>query len=157
MAKLSYKVSYYILYALFAVIIAVLCLFFFGGDAQGDAVLASVDPSYWQPAQTDAMLFLNYGLFFIAAIASAVSFVWFLICNPKASMGSLYVLAGSILVLAVTWFMGSPERLEIIGYEGTDNEGVWAQVSDMFIYSLYALSAVAVLSMLLGGIKKKLS
>ena len=43
MAKLSYKVSYYALYVMFAIILVVLGMFFFGGDAQGDAVLASVD------------------------------------------------------------------------------------------------------------------
>ena len=42
MAKLSYKVSYYVLYVMFAAILVVLGLFYFGGDAQGDAVLMSV-------------------------------------------------------------------------------------------------------------------
>ena len=54
MAKLSYKVSYYVLYVMFAIILVVLGLFYFGGDAQGDAVLMSVDAEMWQPAQTDA-------------------------------------------------------------------------------------------------------
>lgn len=157
MAKLSYKLSYYVLYVLFAAILLVLALFFFGGDAQGDAVLASVDPEMWQPANTDALLYLNYFLFAVGAIAAVVSFFHFLVSNPKASMGSLYVLAGSIIVLAVTWFMGSPEKLEIISYEGSDNVGFWAQATDMFLYSLYTLFIVALLCMLLGGIKKKLS
>ena len=34
MAKLSYKVSYYVLYAMFAIILVVLGLFYFGGDAK---------------------------------------------------------------------------------------------------------------------------
>ena len=42
MAKLSYRVSYYVLYVLFAAILVVLGLFYFGGDAQGDAVLTGV-------------------------------------------------------------------------------------------------------------------
>ncbi|MGN0309502.1 MAG: hypothetical protein ACI4C3_02780, partial [Bacteroides sp.] len=111
----------------------------------------------WQPANTDAMLFLNYALGAIAVISAAISFVHFLVCNPKASMGSLYVLAGSVIVLLVTWFMGSAERIDILGYEGTDNVGVWAQITDMFIFSLYFLLTLAVVCMLLGGIKKKLS
>ena len=49
MAKLSYKVSYYVLYAMFAIILVVLGLFYFGGDAQGDAVLMSVDSEMWHP------------------------------------------------------------------------------------------------------------
>ena len=151
------KVSGWSLIGMFAAIIAVLVLFFFGGDAQGDAVMTNVDPEMWQPANTDAMLFLNYALFAIAVVSAAISFVHFMVCNPKASMGSLYVLAGSIIVLAITWCMGSAEKIEIIGYDGTDNQGVWAQISDMFLYSLYTLFAVAVLCMLLGGIKKRLS
>lgn len=157
MAKLSYKISYYVLYAMFAVTLVVLGLFFFGGDAQGEAVMMNVDPEMWQPAHTDALLYLNYALFFIAAIASVVSFFHFFVCNPQASMGSLYVLAGSIIILAITWFMGSPEKLEIVSYEGTDNVGFWAQATDMFLYSLYALLTIAIVCMLLGGVKKKLS
>lgn len=151
------KVSGWSLIGMFVAIIAVLVLFFFGGDAQGDALLTNVDPEMWQPANTDALLFLNYALFIIAVLSAAVSFVHFMVCNPKASMGSLYVLAGSIIVLVVTWFMGSAEKIDIIGYDGTDNQGVWAQISDMFLYSLYTLFTVAVVCMLLGGIKKRLS
>lgn len=157
MAKLSYKISYYVLYALFAAILVVIGLFFFGGDAQGEAVLTGVDPEMWQPAYTDAMLYLNYALFAIAAIAAIISFVYFMLCNPKASAGSLYVLAGSIIVLAISWFMGSAEKVEIFGYEGTDNVGFWAQATDMFIYSIYALFVIAVVAIFFGGIKKKLS
>lgn len=34
MSKLSYKVSYYALYAMFAIILIVLGLFYLGGDAK---------------------------------------------------------------------------------------------------------------------------
>ena len=151
------KVSGLALVVMFAAILIVLALFFFGGDAEGAAVMAGVDPEMWQPAYTDALLFLNYTVFIVAVVGAAVSFVHFLVCNPKSSMGSLYVLAGSIVVLAITWFLGSPEKINIIGYDGTDNVGTWAQISDMFLYSLYALFTIAVAAMLLGGIKKKLS
>ena len=66
MSKLTYRASYYALYAMFAIILIVLCLFFLGGDATGDAVIAGVDPEMWQPAQTDALLYLMYALFGIA-------------------------------------------------------------------------------------------
>ena len=75
MAKLSYRVSYYVLYVLFAAILVVLGLFYFGGDAQGDAVLMGVDPEMWQPAQTDSMLYLMYGLFALAVIAMVGGFI----------------------------------------------------------------------------------
>ena len=77
MAKLSYKVSYYVLYAMFAIILVVLGLFYFGGDAQGDAVLMSVDSEMWQPAQTDALLFLMYGLVSLSLLQ------WLLSCSSS--------------------------------------------------------------------------
>lgn len=157
MAKLSYKVSYYVLYALFAAIIVAVVLFFTGGDAEEAARITSVDPEIWQPANTDFLLYLNYALFIIAAIAAVVSFVYFMVCNPKASAGSLYVLAGSVITLAVCWFLGSPEKIEILGYEGTSNVGFWSQAADMLIYSVYALFAIAVLSIIVGSVKKLLS
>lgn len=76
MAKLSYKVSYYVLYVMFAAILVVLGLFYFGGDAQGDAVLMSVDSEMWQPAQTDALIYLMYGLFGIAVVATVAAFLF---------------------------------------------------------------------------------
>ena len=65
-SKLSYKVSYYVLYAMFALILVVLGLFYFGGDATGAAALSGVDPEMWQPANTDALLYLMYALFGLA-------------------------------------------------------------------------------------------
>ena len=44
MSKLTYKASYYALYAMFAIILIVMGIFFFGGDATGDAVIPGVDP-----------------------------------------------------------------------------------------------------------------
>ena len=99
MAKLSYKISYYVLYVLFAAILVVLGLFFFGGDAQGEAVLMGVDPEMWQPAHTDALLYLNYAFFAFVSIAAVLSFFHFLVSNPKASMGSLYVVAVLCMLL----------------------------------------------------------
>ena len=64
MAKLSYKVSYYALYVMFAIILVVLGMFFFGGDAQGDAVLMSVDSEifdWFGYIGCSCCYFLDYG------------------------------------------------------------------------------------------------
>ena len=58
MSKLTYRISYYALYAMFAIILIVIGLFFLGGDASGDALIPGVDPEMWQPAQTDALRFV---------------------------------------------------------------------------------------------------
>ena len=44
------------------------------------------------------------------------------------------------------------EKLDIIGYEGTDNQGFWAQLSDMMIYACYALVAGVVGCIVWGAI-----
>ena len=76
MSKLSYKLSYYVLYAMFALILVVLGLFYFGGDAQGTAALAGVDPEMWQPANTDALLYLMYALFGLAVAATIIAAIF---------------------------------------------------------------------------------
>ena len=51
MSKLTYKVSYYVLYAMFALIVIVLGLFYFGGQMETPLVY-DMD----NPANTDALL-----------------------------------------------------------------------------------------------------
>ena len=113
MAKLSYKVSYYVLYAMFAAIIVVIALFFAGGDATGDAVLSSVDPGMWQPAQTDALLYLTYALFVLAVVVTVIGvlyqFITALKDNPLAALKSLLGVLVLVAVVVISWIMGSDE------------------------------------------------
>ena len=133
MAKLSYKVSYYALYVMFAIILVVLGMFFFGGDAQGDAVLASVDAEMW----------FQFG----AALKD----------NPGAALKSLIGLVILVAVVVISWTMGSEEPLVIPGYSGTENVPFWLKLTDMFLYSIYILFAGTVLAIIFSSIKKKLS
>ena len=158
MAKLSYKVSYYVLFVMFAAILVALGLFYFGGDAQGDAVLMSVDSEMWQPAQTDALLFLMYGLFGIAVVATVAAFLFQFGTALKDYQGN--ALIGVIVLVAVVviaWAMGSDEPLNIPGYDGTDNVPFWLKITDMFLYSIYILFGATVLAIIFSSIKKKLS
>lgn len=161
MAKLTYKVSYYVLYVMFAITLVVLGLFYFGGDAQGNAVLASVDSDMWQPAQTDTLLFLMYGLFFLAVIATVVAFVFqfgsALKDNPGKALRSLVGVIVLAVVVVVAWVMGSEQPLNIPGYDGSDNVPFWLKITDMFLYSIYILFGATVLAILFNSIKKRLS
>ncbi len=161
MAKLTYKVSYYVLYVLFAIILIVLGLFFFGGDAQGDAVLMGVDPAMWQPAQTDSLLYLMYGLFGLAVLATVLAFLFqfgaALKDNPGNALKSLLGFVLLIAILVIAWAMGSGEPLVIPGYDGTDNVPFWLKLTDMFLYTIYILLGLTILAMLFGSIKKRLS
>ena len=146
MAKLSYKVSYYVLYVMFAAILVVLGLFYFGGDAQGDAVLMSV---------------LMYGLFGIAVVATVAAFLFqfgtALKDNPGNALKSLIGVIVLVAVVVIAWAMGSDEPLNIPGYDGTDNVPFWLKITDMFLYSIYILFGATVLAIIFSSIKKKLS
>ncbi len=160
-SKLSYKVSYYVLYAMFALILIVLGLFFFGGDAQGAAVMAGVDPERWHPANTDALLYLMYGLFAVAVIATIVAAIFqfgsALKDNPVSAIKSLIGLILLVLVMVVSWAMGSEETLRMPGYDGTENVPFWLKLTDMFLYSIYFLLGATVVAIILSSIWKKLS
>lgn len=160
-SKLSYKVSYYVLYAMFALILIVLGLFFFRGDAQGAAVMAGVDPEMWQPANTDALLYLMYGLFAVAVIATIVAAIFqfgsALKDNPVSAIKSLIGLILLVLVMVVSWAMGSEETLRMPGYDGTENVPFWLKLTDMFLYSIYFLLGATVVAIILSSIWKKLS
>ncbi len=161
MAKLSYKVSYYVLYAIFLVILGVLGLFYFGGDAQGDAVLLGLDSEMWQPAHTDALVFLMYGLLGFTCIAALVAFLLqfgsALKESPVKALKSLLGVILLVVVMVVAWSAGSVEPLVLPGYDGTDNVPFWLKLTDMFLYTIYFLLLVTLLAMLFSSVKKKLS
>ncbi len=161
MSKLTYKVSYYVLYAMFAAIVVVLGLFYFGGDATGSAVVMGVDPDMWQPAHTDALLYLIYGLLGLAiavtVIAAVIQFGMALKDNPVNALKSLLGLIALVAVLVIAWIMGSDQPLNIQGYEGTDNVPFWLKITDMLLYTIYFLLGATVVAIIVSSIWKKLS
>ena len=156
MSKLTYKVSYYVLYAIFAVILVVLALFYFGGEMSSPLVADMPNPAY-----TDALLYLMYGLLAFAVVVTVVAFIVqfgaALKDNPMAALKSLLGVILLLVVMIVAWSMGSEETLVIPGYEGSDNVPFWLKITDMFLYALYFLVAANVVAMLFSGIKKKIS
>ncbi len=161
MSKLTYKASYYALYAMFAIILIVIGLFFFGGNATGDAVIVGVDPEMWQPAQKDALLYLMYVLFGVAIAATVLGAIFqfgaALKDNPANAIKSLLGLVLLVVVLVVAWSMGDGTPMQIPGYSGTDNVPFWLKLTDMFLYSIYILLFVTIVAIIASGIKKKLS
>ena len=161
MSKLTYRISYYALYAMFAVILIVLGLFYLGGDAQGADVVVGVDPEMWQPAYTNALLMLIYVLFGLAVAATLIGAIFqfgaALKDNPANAIKSLLGLVLLAVVLVVAWAMGDGTPMQIQGYSGTDNVPFWLKLTDMFLYSIYILLFVTIVAIIASGIKKKLS
>ena len=76
--------------------------------------------------------------------------------NDRRKAYSTLGVVGAFIVLAcLCWVLGSPEKINIIGYEGTDNVGFWAQLSDAVIYACYILVAGTIGTMIWGVIHTK--
>lgn len=156
MSKLSYRVSYYVLYVIFAAIVIVLGLFYLGGNETTSVVMDMSTPAY-----TDALLYLMYGLVALTVVVTIIAFIAQFAAsfkdNPVAALKSLAGIVLLVVVLIAAWSMGSDQKLEITGYEGTDNVPFWLKLTDMFLYTLYFLLGAAILAMLGSSIKKMLS
>lgn len=153
MAKLSYKVSYYVMYICFALILIVLGMFYFVGynNPMGE---------YNAPEHTETLIYLMYAMFGVCVavtlIGAIAQFVAALKDNPKSAVKSLIWLVLFIAVLVVTYGMGSDASLPLA--DGTVYADMkWLKITDMLIYSTYFLFGVAAVATLLNlsGLFKK--
>lgn len=153
MAKLSYKVSYYVLYALFAIIAIVLVLFF--GVGYNNPNAAGLN----EPQYTDALIFLKYALAAIttvlAVLAGLFQFGLSLKDDPKGAIKTIAALLLVVALVVVCYAIGSTDPISVNGEPYSDV--MWLKVTDMFLYSMYALVALATLATIvsLTGIFKK--
>lgn len=150
------NISKYILRVLMiASAVLLVCFYLFTGDdtidVAGDALSV--------PTLTDPMLYWAYAL--VAGVA--VCTIWSVIkqyilkfkTDKTSAIKSLATVGALVLILLVTFALGSGEKMDIIGYEGTDNEGFWAQFTDMCLYTMYVLIALAVLAIVGSSIYNK--
>ena len=88
MAKLSYKVSYYVFYVCIALILVVLGMFYGVGYSETNAA------GLVEPANTPALMYLMYGMFAVCVavtvIAAVLQFGAALKDNPKGAIKSLF-------------------------------------------------------------------
>lgn len=102
------------------------------------------------PLLTDTLFTWLYVLFaaiIIVTVAAALyQFVKKSLSNPKSALKSIIPILIFAGIFILSFFLGSGERMDIIGYEGTQNVGFWAQASDMFLYTVYTLLGLVILS-----------
>ena len=151
--KLLPKVTLWTLLALGIVAIAM----FFGGGSAGSLEVAGDFLDI--PRFTDLFLVWVYILLgIVVLITLCVVVVEF--CNNwkhnrRKAYATLGIVLGFVALACVCWFAGSPEKINIIGYEGTDNEGAWAQLADAVIYACYFLVLATLCTMVWGYIHTK--
>ena len=146
MSKFIEKAPQILAYILVLVSAVVVGLIYFGGTAESIEVGGDLLPV---PEYTDTLIYWAYFLLgltlFITLTVTIINFVKGMIDNPLKAIKGLLPIIVFILVFVVSWFLGTDEKIAIIGYEGSDNFGFWAQFIDMVIYSIYAMFAAIVL------------
>lgn len=147
------KITLWVLLILGVIISGV---FYFGGnEAVGLEVAGDI---LNVPSFTGLFLNWNYILLaiviFVTIIAVIASFIVNFQKDKKKAFTSLGILCGFVVVALICWFLGSPEEMKILGYEGTDNVGTMAQMSDAIMYLVYVLLAGVLCSIVFGFIYK---
>lgn len=157
MSKVVEKVSGFSVLILGLVSVVLVALMYLGGNAES---LMVGEEALTVPKFTDPLLYWSYFLLVLIVVITIgftlIGFVKQLIETPKSALKTLIPIALFAVIFIASWFLGSSEKISIIGYEGTENEGFWAQFSDMIIYSCYTLFAALVATIIGSSIYKKL-
>ena len=139
MAKLSYKVSYYIFYVLVALILVVLGMFFGVGynNPMGE---------HNAPEHTETLIYLMYALFAICVLVTVLGslalFVGSLKDDPKGAVKSILAVILFAAVLVGAYAIGSAEPITM-GDGKVFEDASMLKITDMMIYSIYLLLTVA--------------
>ena len=115
---------------------------------------------YNAPEHTETLLFLMYGMLGVCVIVtvfgSLAQFITGLKDDPKGAMKTLLFVGLFVAVLVVSYSLGSDAPVvQGDGKEFTD--ATWLKLTDMTLYAIYFLVAVASISTIvnLSGIIKK--
>ena len=152
--KLFPKVT---LWVLMVVGIVATALFFLGGS-EGSLEVAGDFLDI--PKFTNVLLYWIYALVVLVILATFGFVIAKLVetfkVDPKRGLTSVLVVLAAVALCALCWFLGSPEKVEILGYEGTDNVGNMARMSDAIMYLVYILTASTVAALVWGVVYTKI-
>ncbi len=148
--KLIPKISLWVLMA----ISVVFTIMFFAGGTNGSLEVAGDFLDI--PRFTDLLLDWTYVLVALVCLITLGVVVWEFAKNckydRKKAISTLAVVLGFAILIVVCWFLGSPDKIDIIGYEGTENVGAMAQMTDAMLYLTYILFAATVITLVWGVI-----
>jgi len=148
------------LWALMGLGILFSVMFFFLGGSEGQLEVAGDFLNI--PYFTNLFLVWNYILVILVILVTLAVVVWEFTkmykVDKKKALNGLYVVIGFIALIVLCWLLGSPNEVKIIGYEGTDNVGGMARLSDACMYLTYILVLATVVTLVWGVVyTKKLS
>ena len=135
----------------------VVSVMFYAGGSEGTLEVAGDFLNI--PLFTDLFLGWNYILVALVCLVTLCVVIWGFVntfkVDKKKGFTQLAVVIGFVLVCVACWFLGSPDKVEILGYEGTDNVGNMARMSDAIMYLTYLLTAATIVTLVWGVIYTK--
>ena len=130
---------------------------FFVGGSEGSLEVAGDFLNI--PKFTDTLL---YWIYVLVALVILVTFGFVIAklvetfkVDPKRGLTSIGVVLAAVVLCVLCWVLGSPEKIEILGYEGTDNVGPMAQMTDAIMYLVYILVVATVAALVWGVVYTK--
>ncbi len=103
---------------------------------------------YLGAVSEEPILDLAYIYFGIAAIASIVFPIIYLITNPK---GAISIIIGLVLIgiiVLISYFLASDQVMHISGYTGTDNVPGTLKAVGTGLYTMYILFSLSIIAIL---------
>jgi hypothetical protein len=148
------KISSIVFLATVAVTLVVMGMFLFGGQASGAEMLQGPTiEGLSQPKYLDLLInwaYILVGLTIFVLLCFAIwGFITGLKDNPKKAIGGLVALVLLVVLLLITYSMGSGDILNITGYSGPHNVPTWLKLSDMMIYAVYTMIVINILAIII--------
>ena len=149
------KISSWTMIIVTCISLALFVLFFFGGVGEPYGTNEFKNPTY-----TGELLIWSYILLAVCGVSMLLfGFVQFgskFKSNPKAAFLMLGIFAGFAILLTISYSMGDGTLLTIrLNTESQKfNTSSWLKVTDMWLYAMYILSALAILAMIWGSVRK---
>ena len=151
------KIPRITLWVLLALGIIASVMFYVGGNEAVGLEVAGDELAI--PRFSNLFLVWNYILVFLVCAVTIAVVIWEFVKTAKVDMkraiNQLCVVLGFIALIVFCWLVGSPEKVHIIGYEGTDNVGGMARLSDACLYLTYILTICTIGTLIWGVIYTK--
>jgi len=137
------RISQYILWALMAVSLVFIGIFFFGGFVEGTEGTSSAEPLV-----TETILKWAYVLLFITLAIAVVFQLVFMFSNLKALKRTGIILGIAAVIIFISYQLADDTLLNLIQYTGPDNVPKTLKIADtglIFTYFLGILAIVAII------------
>lgn len=145
------KIAHWILYAMLAVTVVVLGLYYGGGYVDPNAEML-------EPVNTELLLNWSY-ILVVAGVIATIGFALFQFLmsvkeTPKKALGTVVNIALFVAVLGGAYAIGDGTPLNLPGYDGLDNVPGTLKIADMMLYASYFLIGAAIVLVLFSNVSK---